>query len=43
MTQQQIDQQIAKVQEAEFKGEITWQELEAHLEAIANELRKEGH
>ncbi len=42
MTQAQIDQQIARVQQAEAEGQITWKELEAHLEAIAAELRKEG-
>ncbi len=42
MTQPQIDQQIAKVQQAEAEGQITWAELEAHLEAIAEELKKEG-
>ena len=42
MTQAQIDQQIAKVQQAEAEGKITWTELKAHLEAIAEELKKEG-
>jgi hypothetical protein len=41
MTQGQIDQRIAKFQDAEAKGQINWKEMEALLEALAQELKKE--
>jgi len=41
MTQAQIDQRIAKFQDAEAKGQINWKEMEALLEALAQELKKE--
>ncbi len=42
MTQDQIDQQMQKVMAAEAEGQITEQELDAHLETIRKILTEEA-
>jgi hypothetical protein len=41
MSQDQIDRQMQKIMNAEAAGEITEQELEAHLETIRKLLTEE--
>lgn len=41
MTQAQIDQQMQRIMNAEAEGQITEQELEAHLETLRKILTEE--
>ena len=41
MTQAQIDQQMQRLMQAEAEGKITPAELEAHMDAMRQEIGKE--